>query len=101
MKFRIKFLILFLFTFSISTFAQTNKLKRDWKQFEKCGFTFFALKTLESDNRPGTDSCVGTFTDSNLIIHIDLGWYSGKSEKDESTLNFKEQVLTIDGKKAQ
>ncbi len=100
MKSKRSFLILFLLTLSISSFAQTDNLSKDWIKFEKCGFTFSAPKTLKDLTERGIDSCAESLQDKNIIIHIDLGWYSDNFEGKKSYPNFTEENLLINGRKA-
>jgi hypothetical protein len=81
--------------------AQTSNLKRNWKQFKKCYFTFSAPRTLKDLKTKGTDSCVGDFEDENIKIMFDYGWYGGKEKKRDYMLDFHEQTIEIDGKPGQ
>lgn len=74
----------------------------NWKQFTKCGLSFFAPPEMEDQNLRGLDSCIARFTGPGMEISWDLGWYGTPAHsKDPEIENFVSEDVTIDGRSAQ
>ena len=58
-------------------------------------------KELKNQNVRGIDSCVAEFRSGKMRLAIDYGSYSGAYRNDGTTLDFKEEFVEIDGKRAQ
>jgi hypothetical protein len=101
MKFYSNLLILLFLFLPTINLAQSSIPPKDWKKFEKCGFTFFAPKTVKEQKSIGIDSCIGVFSNKEVLILIDSGWYSGKFKKDNNKLEFIEEAVEINSKMGQ
>ena len=73
----------------------------DWRLVKNCGITFFAPKDLKDLKAQGIDSCVRELEDENIKIAIDVGNFEGKFTKNDKFLEYKEEMVEIDGQKAQ
>ncbi len=58
-------------------------------------------KELKNQYAKGIDSCFVEFRSGKMRLSIDSGSYGGVYQKSESNLDFKEEYIEIDGKKAQ
>ena len=100
----INFLFLF-FAFGyaglINNYSQDLKVSSGWKKVHACGITFLVPKTLKNKKAQGFDSCVAIFRNSKVYLAIDSGWYGSVSSKSNTSPDFKEEFIEIDGKKAQ
>jgi hypothetical protein len=81
--------------------AQNSKVPSDWKKVNACEISFFVPQDFKEKDTEGTDSCVTTFGNGKIWLHIDYGYYGGASENDETITDFKEELIKIDGKKTQ
>jgi hypothetical protein len=104
----IKFLVKFLFlAFAFGYIGLTNNCAQDskipsgWKKVSICDISFFVPKDLKNENAGGVDSCVALFSSSKIRISIDYGMYGSSSKKYETSVDFKEEFIKIDGKKTQ
>jgi hypothetical protein len=82
-------------------FAQKSKIPSGWKKVSACEIRFFVPPDFNEKDSEGTDSCVTTFGNGKIWLHIDYGYYGDASENDETVTDFKEDSIQIDGKKAQ
>lgn len=103
-KFFIKILFLvsaFGFVGLTDNYAQDSEIASDWEKISVCNISFFIPKDLKNNNKRGIDSCVASFSNNEIGLTIDYGWYNSPSKKYETYTDFKEEFIEIDGKKAQ
>jgi hypothetical protein len=81
--------------------AQNLKVPSDWKKVSACATSFFVPQDFKETDREITDSCVRTFGDGKIWLHIDYGYYGGASKNKKTVTDFKDEFIKINGKKAQ
>ena len=103
-----RFLIkIFILAFAVgfigltNNYAQDSKVPSGWKKVSICNISFIVPKKLKNENAEGIDSCVASFESSKIGLGIDSGWYGSASTKYERYIDFKEESIEINGKKAQ
>lgn len=86
----------------IEIHAQDATIPPDWEKVGVCQINFLIPKNLKNQYSRGIDSCFAEFRSKNMYLAIDSGsWGGGEQTKIESNLDFKEESVEIDGKKAQ
>lgn len=101
------FRILFFVVISVGAASSESRAQEEtkapagWKKFSACQFHFLAPSNLKNQNARGIDSCVAEYKSSKLRIAIDYGWYGGSYRNDSGAIDFKEEIIEIDGRKAQ
>lgn len=86
---------------SIESYAQDSTTPTEWKKVSVCRINFRLPETFKNQYAKGIDSCVAEFRVGKMRLAIDSGSYGGGFTKAETSLNFKEEIVEIDGKKAQ
>ena len=81
--------------------AQDSIDSSDWEKINVCQIKFLIPKKLKNQYAKGIDSCVAEFRNGKMRLLIDSGSYGGLYKKTESNLDFKEEFIEIDSKKAQ
>ena len=81
--------------------AQDSIDSSDWEKINVCQIKFLIPKKLKNQYAKGIDSCFVEFSSGKMRLSIDSGSYGGVYERTESRLDFKEEFVEIDGKKAQ
>ena len=100
--FRTIFLLLVcVFAYNLESAAQKRVVPKGWKQVKTCDFTFLVPKKLKDAKPKSLDSCIAGFRSKEVSIYIDVGNYNGETKQDDTMLDFKEEFITVDGKKAQ
>ena len=101
------FLRILLLTFAhtgvglINSHAQGPAVPSDWKQVSACHIRFVTPKDLKNQFARGIDSCFAEFRNRRMRLAIDSGSSGGVFTKAGTSLDFKEEFIEIDGKKAQ
>lgn len=85
----------------IDSYAQNSKIPSKWTTVKVCQINFVIPKSLKNQYAKGIDSCVADFGNGRMKLTIDSGHYGGKFTRAETSLNFKEEFVEIDGKKVQ
>ena len=80
---------------------QEPDVPANWTKINVCHFSFFAPPDMKDLATRGVDSCVARFANQDITVYLDYGQYGGPHRQGNSDLEFKEQSLSIDGKKAQ
>lgn len=83
------------------SYAQNSKIPSKWTTVKACQINFAIPKSLKNQYAKGIDSCVADFRNGRMKLTIDSGHYGGTFTKSETSLNFKEEFVEIDGKKVQ
>ena len=100
--FRTIFLLLVcICAFNLKSAAQERVIPKGWKQVKACDFTFLVPKKFKDAKPKSLDSCIAGFRSKQVSVYIDVGNYNGETKQDETMLDFKEEFVTVDGKKAQ
>ncbi|MCA1622965.1 MAG: hypothetical protein LC768_04210 [Acidobacteria bacterium] len=96
------FLFLCPIFFGISTIAQEkDMILKSWKKTSACKISFLIPKSVKNLDAKEIDSCVAEFENKTIRISIDYGWYGSNFTKIDTMLEFNEETIEIDGKKAQ
>jgi hypothetical protein len=91
-----------IFFLGINSIAQGKDMTlKSWKKISACKISFLVPKNVKNQKAQGIDSCIAEFESSSVRISIDYGWYGGSFTKYDTMLDFKEESIEIDGKKAQ
>ena len=85
----------------IISHAQDSTIPPGWKTVSACQIRFLVPKDLKNQNVRGIDSCFVEFRNSKMRLTIDAGSWGGVFTRTEASLDFKEEFINIDGKKAQ
>ncbi|MBC7912477.1 MAG: hypothetical protein H7Y30_18365 [Pyrinomonadaceae bacterium] len=85
----------------INSHAQAPTIPHDWKTVSACQIRFSTPKDLKNQNVRGIDSCYAEFRNSKMRLTIDSGSWGGVFTRTQTNLDFKEEFIDIDGKKAQ
>lgn len=81
--------------------AQDNTAATDWVRIETCQISLLLPRDLKRTDMQGLDSCIAQFDNNKMLLSIDYGRYGGAARKHETSLEFKEERISIDGKTAQ
>lgn len=101
------FLIILLLAFThtcaclINSRAQDQAIPSGWEKASACQIRFLIPKDLKNQYARGIDSCFVEFRNSKMRLTIDSGSWGGVFTRTETSLDFKEKFIDIDGKKAQ
>ena len=98
-------ILLLIFTHTcvglINSHAQDPAIPPGWKKVSACQIRFLAPKDLKNQYSRGIDSCFVEFRSGKMRLAIDSGSWGGVFTRAETSLDYKEEFIEIDGKKAQ
>lgn len=86
---------------STDSYAQDSSVPSGLVKVNLCQISFLIPKNLKNQYAKGIDSCVAEFRGGKMRLAIDSGPFGGGFTKAETSLDFKEEMVEIDGKKAQ
>lgn len=87
--------------YHLSGVAQERVIPKGWKQVKACDVTLLIPQKLTDAKLKNLDTCVAGFRSNDISIYVDYGNYNGATKQDETMLDFKEELITVDGKSAQ
>jgi hypothetical protein len=70
----------------------------DWITVQACRVSLQLPQNLKRTGYRGIDSCVAQFQDGETSLLLDYGTWGGATKKTDSTLEFAEESLVVDGK---
>lgn len=79
--------------------AKTDSPAKDWKKISACGVELTVPREITQLDTKAIDSCVARFEGGGLSIGFDVGLYTSAPKPFETAKDFKEQQITVDGKK--
>jgi hypothetical protein len=86
----------------VSAIHSGHVVPANWKQFRKCGLSFFAPSEMKDQNLRGPDSCIARFTSLEMEISWDFGWYGSTTDHTDPEIeNFFSENVQIDGRSAE
>ena len=85
----------------IGSYAQNSAISSGWENVSVCQIRFLIPRNLKNQYAKSIDSCVAEFRSKKIRLAIESGSYGGIYKKAETHLDFKEESIEIDGKKAQ
>lgn len=81
-------------------YSQADGKPASWEKFDLPFASFSAPSDIEAEKVQGRDSAVWKFSNKSLVLMIDLGLYSGKSDSDKEEDCYVEKSTVINGRKA-
>ena len=82
----------------VSVGRQKKATDDTWVKVSICEITFLLPPDMRKLDTESIDSCIAAFSNGNMSLALDFGFYSSEANKMKTHLDYKKQSITIGGK---